>query len=141
MVTVQAGVKEVVARSDTPPTESLLTVSALVAADEVLIVLEAHYLALRGLAGVMKQIASVQKGLNPSLKIAGILPTKVQPHTNVAQEITGAARDAYPKLLWPLSVELSVRHIEASAVGKPIVLYDPKHQGALTYQRVAERFV
>jgi hypothetical protein len=62
---------------DTPPSESYLTVNALAAADEVIIPLQAHYLALQGLAQALTQVDQVRNGLNPQLKVAGILPCRL----------------------------------------------------------------
>ena len=62
---------------DTPPSESYLTMNALAAADEVIIPLQAHYLALQGLAQALTQVDQVRNGLNPQLKVAGILPCRL----------------------------------------------------------------
>src|SRR3712207_6796448 len=72
---------------DTPPSESYLTVNALAAADEVIIPLQAHYLALQGLAQALTQVDQVRNGLNPQLKIAGILPTLVNARTNISRTV------------------------------------------------------
>jgi chromosome partitioning protein len=126
---------------DTPPSESYLTANALAVADEVVIPLQAHFLALRGLQEVIDEIEQVKKGLNPKLKIAGILPTMVNQRTNISKTILDALKDKYAKLLYPISVDFSIRHTEASLVGLPIVLYDPKHQGSLAYYQLADLFL
>lgn len=64
---------------DTPPSESYLTVNALTVADEIVIPLQAHYLALKGLQDVLNEIEQVKQGLNPTLKVAGILPHHGKP--------------------------------------------------------------
>ena len=126
---------------DTPPAESYMAVNALVAADEVIIVLQAHFLALQGLSQALTQIQQVRSGLNPDLHVAGILPTLVNPRTNISRTVLEDAQQAYPDLLLPLAVEWSVKHIEASLAGQPIVIYDPTHQGAIAYMELAERFI
>ena len=67
---------------DTPPAESYLTVNALATVDEVIIPLQTHYLAMRGLKEALEEIDQVRQGLNPNLKVAGILPTMVKNRTD-----------------------------------------------------------
>ncbi len=126
---------------DTPPSESYLTVNALAAADEVIIPLQAHYLALQGLAQALTQVDQVRNGLNPPLKVAGILPTLVNARTNISKAVLEDVKSNYPHLVYPIGIEYSVKHSEASLAGQPIVLYDPNHQGAVAYTQLAERFV
>ena len=126
---------------DTPPSESYLTVSALAAANEVIIPLQAHYLALQGLAQALTQVDQVRNGLNPQLQVAGILPTLVNARTNISKAVLDDVKQNYPQLLYPFGVEYSVKHSEASLAGRPIVLYDPHHQGAIAYMQLAERFL
>jgi chromosome partitioning protein len=126
---------------DTPPSESYLTVNALAAVDEVIIPLQAHYLALQGLAQALTQVDQVQHGLNPRLKVAGILPTLVNARTNISRAVLEDVKRNYPDLVYPFGIEYSVKHSEASLAGEPIVLYDPSHQGAAAYMQLAERFV
>jgi chromosome partitioning protein len=123
---------------DTPPAESYLTVNAMAVADEIVIPLQAHYLAMRGLQEAMEEIDEVKKGLNPKLKVAGILPTMVSNRTNIAKTVMEAVREAYGGLLYPFQVDFSIKHTEATLAGIPIVIYDPKHQGSLAYMQLAD---
>ena len=123
---------------DTPPAESYLTVNALAVADEIIIPLQAHYLAMRGLQEAMQEIEEVKKGLNPQLKVAGILPTMVSNRTNLAKTVLEAVTEAYKSLLYPFQVDFSIKHTEATLAGLPIVIYDPKHQGSLAYMQLAD---
>ncbi len=125
---------------DTAPAESYLTVNALATADEVIIPLQAHYLALQGLAQALTQVEQVRCGLNPRLKVAGILPTLVNARTNISKAVLTDVRQNYPHLVYPIGIEYSVKHSEASLAGQPIVLYDPAHQGAVAYMQLAEFF-
>src|SRR5215210_3051432 len=86
---------------DTPPSESALTVNALAAADEVVIPLQAHYLALQGLAQALEQIQQVRDELNPRLAVAGILPTLVNMRTSLGRAVLEEVRRHYPALLYP----------------------------------------
>ena len=124
---------------DTPPSESYLTVNALAAADEVIIPLQAHYLALQGLAQALTQIEQVRNGLNPRLVVAGILPTLVNARTNISRAVLDEVKCNYAELLYPIGIEYSVKHSEASLAGLPIVIYDSHHQGAQAYMELARR--
>ena len=125
---------------DTPPSESYLTVNALAAADEVIIPLQAHYLAMQGLSQALTQVDQVTRGLNPKLHVAGILPVMVNARTKISRLVLEEVARSYPELLYPISIDFSVKHIEASLAGEPIVVLDPDHQGAVAYQQLAERF-
>jgi chromosome partitioning protein len=125
---------------DTPPSESYLTVNALAAANEVIIPLQAHYLAMQGLAQALTQVEQVQRGLNPTLRVAGILPVMVNARTKISRLVLDEVGRTYPKILYPISIDFSIRHVEASLAGEPIVVLDPTHQGAIAYQQLAERF-
>ena len=122
---------------DTPPSESMLTASALTFASEVIIPLQAHYFAMEGLAQAMEQVDKVKRGLNKNISVVGILPTMVNARTNISRTVIDAARAAYPNLVYPFVVDYSVRHPEATLAGVPIVVYDPEHSGAVAYKRLA----
>jgi len=124
---------------DTPPSESYLTVNALAAADEVIIPLQAHYLAMQGLAQALTQVDQVRRGLNPRLHVAGILPVMVNARTKISRLVLEEVARSHPEILYPISIDFSVKHIEASLAGEPIVVLDPAHQGAVAYQQLAER--
>ena len=126
---------------DTPPAESYLTVNALAVADEVIIPLQTHYLAMRGLQEAIEEINEVKKGLNPKLKVAGILPTMVNNRTNIAKTVLEAVTEAYKDLLYPLQIDFSIKHAEATLAGLPIVIYDKKHQGSLVYMKLADKVI
>ncbi len=123
---------------DTPPGKSYLSLSALVASDSVLIPLQTHYLAMQGLARILDDVRKVKKGLNPSLEILGILPTMVQPNTNISRTILKTVQEQYASFVLPLEIKYSVKHAEASLIGQPIVIYSPSHEGAQEYFTLAE---
>ena len=125
---------------DTPPSESYLTVNALATADDVIIPLQAHYLAMQGLTQALTQVDQVKRGLNPKLRVAGILPVMVNARTKISRLVLEEVARSYPELLYPISIDFSVKHIEASLAGEPIVVLDPDHQGAVAYHQLAERF-
>jgi len=123
---------------DTPPGKSYLSLSALVASDYVLIPLQTHYLAMQGLARILDDVRKVKKGLNPRLEILGILPTMVQPYTNISKTVLQNVLEQYTDLVLPLEIKYSVKHAEASLIGQPIVIYSPSHEGAQEYFKLAE---
>jgi chromosome partitioning protein len=123
---------------DTPPSESMLTASALTFANEIVIPLQAHFFAMEGLAQAMEQIEKVKQGLNKGIRVVGILPTMVNARTNISKTVIDAAKEAYPDLVYPFVVDYSVRHPEASLAGQPIVTYDENHSGAIAYKKLAE---
>jgi chromosome partitioning protein len=123
---------------DTPPSESLLTANALAFTNEVIIPLQAHYFAMEGLAQAIEQIDQVRRGLNPAIRIIGILPTMVNPRTNISRSVLESAREAYRDLVYPFGVDYSVRHPEATLAGEPIVTWEPEHSGSLAYKQLAE---
>lgn len=126
---------------DTPPAKSYLAVSAVVSADEVLLPLQVHYLALQGLGETLDEIEQIRNGLNPKLKVAGVLPVMYNKYTNIGKAILEELKEKHPKLVYPFEVDFSVRHIEASVAGVPIVLFDPSHQGAIAYNKLADSFL
>ena len=123
---------------DTMPSQSYLSINALVASDSVLVPMETHYLAMEGLEDAMRDISEVKEGLNTNLEIIGILPTKVQPGTNLAKAVLEEVQEKYPTLLLPIQIKLSIKIAEASLNGVPIVISDPTHQGAIDYFTLAQ---
>ena len=126
---------------DTPPAKSYLAVSAVVAADEVLLPLQVHYLALQGLGETLDEIEQIRNGLNPRIKVAGVLPVMYNKYTNIGKAILDELKEKHANLVYPFEVDFSVKHIEASVAGLPIVLYDPTHQGAIAYNTLADTFL
>jgi chromosome partitioning protein len=123
---------------DCPPSLGLLTLNGLVAADFVIIPLQCEYLALEGLSLLLQTVNRVQKGLNPRLKIGGILFTMYDVRTRLAheivQEVTGYFKEKVFRTIIPRNVKLS----EAPSFAKPINQYDPDCIGAKSYQKLAE---
>jgi len=132
---------------DTRPTRSMLTISALVPATHAIIPMEAGVFALDALKDTQDDINNVKKGLNPSLKLVGILPTRVRENTNLSRVILGEAAKQYNHLFIRyqeqggsrlLLIHDSVRLGEAPAYGIPGIAYDPKSPAVLDYIRLTE---
>ena len=123
---------------DTMPSLGMITINALVAADCVLIPVEAAYLPVKGLQQLIKTIGRVNRKLNPALTIMGILLTKVDKRTNFARDISAQIREAYGNRvhIFENAISLSVRAVEATAEGKSVYLHDPKGIVAQGYQQL-----
>lgn len=113
---------------DCMPSLGMITINALVAADSVLIPVEAAYLPVKGLQQLIKTIGQVHRKLNPALDIMGILLTKVDRRTNFARDISEQIREVYGEKIhiFKNCIPLSVRAAETTAEGKSIYLHDPK---------------
>jgi chromosome partitioning protein len=123
---------------DTPPSESYLSIASLTYAQYVIIPLQVHFLAMQALAQAMEDVTHVKRGLNPGIKIKGILFTMVNPRTNIAKTVMNEVREKYGDLVFPVEITFSIRHVEATLAGVPIVLFDPNHQGSIAYKKLAE---
>ena len=113
---------------DCMPSLGMITINALVAADSVLIPVEAAYLPVKGLQQLIKTIGRVHRKLNPALSIMGILLTKVDRRTNFARDISAKIREVYGDKIhiFENCIPMSVRAAETTAEGKSIYLHDPK---------------
>lgn len=114
--------------TDCMPSLGMITINALVAADSVLIPVEAAYLPVKGLQQLIKTIGRVYRKLNPALDIMGILLTKVDRRTNFARDISAQIREVYGNRvhIFENCIPLSVKAAETTAEGKSIYLHDPK---------------
>jgi chromosome partitioning protein len=125
---------------DCLPSLGLLTINALNAADEVVIPLQADFLAMKGLVRLLSTIIHVKEKLNPSLNIAGILFTMTSPRTLHSKEVIEVTRRAFGDRIkiFSATVPTSVRFKEAPAAGKSILTYAPRSEGATAYRLLTE---
>jgi len=122
---------------DCPPSLGLLTVNALVAADGVLVPLQAEYYAMEGLSELLRTIAAIRKKLNPDLERMGVVVTMVDARNNLAKEVEKQARAALGDEVFTTTIPRNVRLSEAPSFGKAIVEYDPRSTGAQAYIALA----
>lgn len=122
---------------DCPPTLGLMSLNALTAANNVLVPLETHIMAVQGLVQLIQTIRAIKDRLNPSLEIHGILPCRVNRKTRLAQDIIADLRKRFGDKIYRTTIRESVRLAEAPSFGKPINLYDPKSSGAEDYRGLA----
>ncbi|MCX8103366.1 MAG: ParA family protein [Candidatus Bipolaricaulota bacterium] len=126
---------------DCPPALGILTVNALAAAREVLVPVEAHVLALEGLAQLIQTVDVVKERLNPELEISGILACRVDGRTRHAQEIVEQLRGRFGNLVYNTVIRENVRLAECPSFGKPIIQYDPRSYGAHDYRALATEVI
>ncbi|MEA2212296.1 MAG: chromosome partitioning protein [Solirubrobacteraceae bacterium] len=123
---------------DCPPSLGPLTVNALVAADRVIVPVQAEYFALEGLAGLLDTLALVQRELNPRLTVAGMLLTMHDGRTRLAQDVEREVREHFPSLVFNTVIPRNVRVGESPSFGKPVIHYDPHCAGADAYFELAK---
>jgi chromosome partitioning protein len=123
---------------DCPPSLGPLTVSALVAADRVIVPVQTEYYALEGLAGVLDTLALVQRELNPRLTVAGMLLTMHDGRTRLGRDVEREVRTHYPDLVFSTVIPRNVRVGEAPSYGLPVTHHDPHSAGAAAYFELAK---
>jgi chromosome partitioning protein len=126
---------------DCPPSLGILTLNGLVAADEVLIPLQCEYFALEGLSLILQTVSLVQKSMNTSLKVCGILFTMYDSRTKLAQEVVQQVSEYFKDKVFRTIVPRNVRLSEAPSHGQPICLYDPTCIGAKSYEALAAELI
>ena len=126
---------------DCAPSLGLLTINALTASNSVLIPLQCEYLALRGMRTLIEVIEKVQRKLNPSLKILGILGTMYNARTIHAREVIEEIRSVFGDKVFDVVIRSSIKFAEAPVVHKPILEYARRHPGAVAYRTLAEVIV
>jgi chromosome partitioning protein len=123
---------------DCPPSLGPLTVNALVAADRVIVPVQAEYFALEGLAGLLDTLSLIQRELNPRLTVAGMLLTMHDGRTRLAQDVERDVREHFPELVFDTVIPRNVRIGEAPSFGKPVIHHDPHCAGADAYFELAK---
>jgi len=126
---------------DCPPALDLLTLNALVAADKLLVPMQAEYFALEGISELMHTLDRIREAFNPQLEIEGVLLTMYDDRTNLAQQVTENLREFFKEKLLKTAIPRNVRLAEAPSYGKPVILYDPKSRGAESYIELADELL
>jgi len=122
---------------DCPPSLGLLTINALVAADSVIIPMQARYFSLEGLGALKGTIDSVRAALNDGLSIEGIVFCMFDPRTNLAQQVVAEVREHFGDLVYETVIPVNIRLSESPSFGKPALLYDIESKGAQAYLQLA----
>ena len=121
---------------DTPPSISLITVNALVAADSLIIPIQCEYFALEGLGQLLRTVERIKRSLNPELKILGLLRTMYDARLGLSEQVSLELESHFSQLLFQSIIPRNVRLAEAPSHGQPIALYDRRSPGADAYRRL-----
>jgi chromosome partitioning protein len=122
---------------DCPPSLGLLTLNALIAADELLIPIQCEYYALEGLTQLIKIISLVTENTNPGLHISAILLTMFDGRTRLAHDVASTVRSHFPDQVLTTVIPRAVRVSEAPSYGQSVMTYDMSSPGALAYLAAA----
>jgi len=126
---------------DCPPSLGPVSVNALVAADRVIVPVQAEYLALEGLVQFLDTVGMIRRELNPTLKVSGLLITMHDERTRLAQDVERELRDHFPEMVFETVIPRSVRVAEAPSYGLPVTEHAPSSRGSHAYRALAEELV
>lgn len=118
---------------DCPPSLSLVTINALVAADAVIVPLQCEFLALEGISDLIRNINVIKKNFNPGLTLHGVVLTMYDKRNNLTQMVEDDVRNFFGKKVYNTVIPRNVRISEAPSHGKPVLLYDFKCPGSQAY--------
>ena len=122
---------------DCPPSLGLLTLNALVAADAVMVPLQAEFLALEGVSQLVRTIDRVRKSFNPNLELQGIVLTMVDKRNNLSEMVENDVREYFGPKVYATTIPRNVRISEAPSHGKPVLIYDLQSKGSKAYLDLA----
>lgn len=126
---------------DCPPSLSLLTVNALVAAHSVVIPLQSEFFALEGLSQLLLTIREIRRTANPSLRIEGVVITMADGRNRLSQQVEADARANLGALVFDTTIPRNVRVSEAPSFSMPVLAYDPSSKGAEAYRKLTVEIV
>lgn len=126
---------------DCPPSLGLLTINGLVAADEVLIPVQAEYYALEGLSQLLHTIHLIQNHLHQDLSILGAVITMFDQRNRLSKSVMQELYGYFPNRIFRSVIPRNVRLAEAPSYGQPIAVYDPDSKGAKAYERLAKELL
>jgi chromosome partitioning protein len=126
---------------DCPPSLGFLTVNALVASDSVIIPLQCEYFAMEGLGYLLNTVKLVKARMNPSLSLGGILLTMFDTRNSLSHRVSEDVRRHLGKKVFDTIIPRNVRLSESPSHGLPIILYDIKSRGAVSYMELAREIL
>lgn len=126
---------------DCPPSLNLLTVNALAAADSVMIPLQCEYYALEGLSQLVNTMSKVRRGLNPDLKIEGIVLTMFDKRSSLSEMVASDVKAHFAEIVFETVIPRNVKLSEAPSHGKPCLIYDFKSLGSQAYIKLASEML
>jgi len=122
---------------DCPPSLGLLTINSLVAADEILIPVQAEYYALEGLGQLLNTIDLIRTHVKPELRVLGAVITMFDKRTRLSEDVMDELYQYFPDTIFRTIIPRTVRLAEAPSFGQTIVHYEPRGKGAKAYERLA----
>ena len=126
---------------DCPPSLGLLTINSLTAANSVLVPIQCEFYALEGLTQLMNTIQLVQKNLNPSLTLEGVVLTMFDARTNLSIQVVDEVKRHFRSKVYRTIIPRNVRLSEAPSHGQPVIVYDPKSRGSEVYFELAKEVI
>lgn len=123
---------------DSPPSLSLLTVNGLIAANYVLLPVQAEFYALEGLGQLLETIQLIRKGMNPTLELIGVLVTMLDSRTTLSMQVYEEVKKHFPGKVFETTIPRNVRIAEAPSHGEPVGAYDKWCKGARAYKALAK---
>jgi len=126
---------------DCPPSLGLLTVNSLVAAEKLLIPVQAEYYALEGLGQLINTINLIKNNVKPNLEVLGAVLTMYDKRNKLSEEILHQLYQYFPNRIFRSVIPRNVRLTEAPSYGKTILEYAPKSKGAKAYERLAREII
>lgn len=126
---------------DCPPALDLLTLNALVAADRLLVPMQAEYFALEGISELISTLDRISASYNPNLGLEGVLLTMFDERTNLSQQVRENLLSFFGEKLYKTTIPRNVRLAEAPSHGEPAVTYDPRSRGAEAYRELTRELL
>jgi chromosome partitioning protein len=126
---------------DCPPALDLLTLNVLVAANSLIVPMQAEYFALEGISELISTLERVRAAFNPGISIEGVLLTMYDDRTNLAQQVTETLREYFKEKLFQTVIPRNIRLAEAPSHGKPVALYDARSRGTEEYFELTGEFL
>lgn len=122
---------------DCPPSLNMLTVNSLTAADSVIVPIQCEYYALEGLTALLNTIEKIRSVLNPKLHVGGLLRTMYDPRNSLANDVSNQLISHFGDKVYRTIIPRNVRLAEAPSHGAPVITYDAKSRGAISYLALA----
>lgn len=126
---------------DCPPTLGLITLNGIVAADDILIPVQAEYYALEGLGQLLETVNLVKERIRPEINVLGAVLTMYDGRTKLSEDVLQELYKYFPKNIFRSIVPRSVRLAEAPSFGRSITMFDPSSKGARAYERLAKEII
>ena len=126
---------------DSPPSLSLLTVNGMIAANYVLLPVQAEFYALEGLGQLLESMKLIKKGLNPLLELLGVLLTMMDSRTTLSGQVHAEVKKYFPDKIFKNSIPRNIRLAEAPSHGAPVGAYDRFSKGSRAYKALTKEII